>query len=106
MKKYPSLIGLIFFDCLKHYKLPLLLLVLILITAQGAIWITLENRQIADEKVRALLAKDGLEYEWDSLILESNALAGDDVIEKRARQLGLIPIDSNETVIMIKSDAK
>lgn len=93
---------LILIDLIKNYKLILFLLCLVFITAQALIWTTHENRRLLNEKTQLILAKDGLEREYQSFILELSTLTNDYIIENKAKSLGLVPIDENETVIIIE----
>lgn len=101
-KKTPFFPFLLLKDLLKRYKFILLLFILIFCAANAVIWTTNQNRKLQDEKSRMILAKDGLESEWQSLILETSTLTSDYIIEQKAEALGLVPIGENEIVIIIK----
>lgn len=97
-----SLPLLILIDLITHYKLIIFLLALVFCSANVVTWITHENRKLLNEKSQLILAKDGLESEYQSLILELSTVTNDYIIKEKANSLGLVPINDNETVIIIK----
>ena len=80
----PNLAKIILLDLFTVGRLPLLVLVLIFISAMGVVLVTHNTRQAITEKDRALVERERLDEEWRNLILEENALAEHNRVQKMA----------------------
>ena len=80
----PNLAKIILLDLFTVGRLPLLMLVLIFISAMGVVLITHNTRRAVTEKEQALVERERLDEEWRNLILEENALAEHNRVQKMA----------------------
>ncbi|WP_392566782.1 cell division protein FtsL [Utexia brackfieldae] len=99
-----SLIYHILEDLFQHYKLPLFLVVLIIISASAVLVVTQKTRLLINEREQLLLERNVLENEWRNLTLEENVLADQKRIERQAiNQLKMQYVTGKtETVIVLK----
>ncbi|WP_299019141.1 cell division protein FtsL [uncultured Photobacterium sp.] len=65
---------------------PLILLVLVLISALGVVLITHHSRQLVAQQEQLLIDRDQLDIEWRNQILEENSLAEHSRIERLAEK--------------------
>ncbi|MGF1725821.1 cell division protein FtsL [Photobacterium nomapromontoriensis] len=71
-------------DLLSVGRVPLVLLVLVLISALGVVLITHHSRQLIAQQEQLLIERDQLDIEWRNQILEENSLAEHSRIERLA----------------------
>lgn len=69
-----SLVSIIGDDLLRHAKLPLILVVLVLVSAIAVVLSSHRTRLLTAEREQLILEREALEIEWRNLILEENAL--------------------------------
>lgn len=81
-----NLARLIARDLVTVGRVPLVLLVLVLVSALGVVLITHHSRQQIAEQEQLLIERDQLDIEWRNQILEENALAEHSRIEQLAEQ--------------------
>ncbi|AWK14659.1 cell division protein FtsL [Candidatus Fukatsuia symbiotica] len=82
----PSLIKVITVDFIHSAKIPLILLVMILISAMLVVTTTYRTRSLTAERERLILERDALDIEWRNLILEENALGAHNRVERIASE--------------------
>lgn len=90
-------------DLLLNYKFPILLLIAIIISAFATIWLTQTIRKQVYEKNQIVLNIDGLKSEWNSLVLEENTLTSNNIIEAKAKSLGMDYINTKNEVIIVNN---
>ncbi|WP_367680234.1 cell division protein FtsL [Candidatus Fukatsuia anoeciicola] len=99
----PSLIKVITTDFIYNAKIPLILLVMVLISAMLVVITTYRTRLLTAERERLLLEKEALDIEWRNLILEENALSTHNRIERIASEkLKMQPVNPLQENIIIK----
>lgn len=81
-----SLIRQIGRDLLSVGRVPLVLLVLVLISALGVVYITHQSRQLVAQQELLLIERDDLDIEWRNQLLEENSLAEHSRIETQAEK--------------------
>ena len=81
-----SLAAIVRDDLLLHAKLPMLLTVLVLVSAIAVVLSSHRTRLLTAEREQLILERDSLEIEWRNLILEENALADHSRIERLAAE--------------------
>lgn len=103
-KQRNSLIYSIIEDFFLHYKLPLLLVVLIILSASAILIVTQKTRLLINEREQLLLERNVLENEWRNLTLEENVLADQKRIERQAiNKLKMEYVTGKtETVVVLK----
>ncbi|MDO6581972.1 cell division protein FtsL [Photobacterium sp. 2_MG-2023] len=96
-----SLIRQIGHDLLSVGRVPLVLLVLVLISALGVVYITHQSRQLVAQQEQLLIERDDLDIEWRNQLLEENSLAEHSRIETQAeKELDMKrPNAANEIVV-------
>lgn len=96
-----SLIRQIGRDLLSVGRVPLVLLVLVLISALGVVYITHQSRQLVAQQEQLLIERDDLDIEWRNQLLEENSLAEHSQIETQAeKELDMKrPSAANEIVV-------
>ena len=98
--RYP-LQNIILEDLLTSNKLVILLLVFIVLSALGTIWITHQTRGVVAEKGQLVLEHQALENEYLNLKLEEATQSDNTAIEAKARQLGMKRVDSEQEEVLI-----
>lgn len=97
----PNLLSIIFRDLISVGRWNLLVLILILVSAMGVVWITDHTRQAITQKDMALEQRLKLDEQWRNLILEESALAEHSRVTKLAvSELEMKRPDSNKEVIV------
>ncbi|WGW00814.1 cell division protein FtsL [Vibrio sp. YMD68] len=97
----PNLAKLIVTDLLGVGRLPLLMLILIFISAMGVVFITHHSRQSISDKNTMLIYREQLANEWRNLILEETALAEHSRVQTMAKQeLEMRRPDADKEVII------
>ncbi|UXI01639.1 cell division protein FtsL [Photobacterium sp. TY1-4] len=81
-----NLARLIARDLVTIGRVPLILLVLVLISALWVVLITHHSRQLIAEQEQLLIERDQLDIEWRNQLLEENALAEHSRIEQLAEK--------------------
>lgn len=71
-------------DLISVGRVPLVLLVLVLVSALGVVLITHHSRQLIAQQEQLLIERDQLDIEWRNQILEENSLAEHSRIERLA----------------------
>ncbi|PJC84928.1 cell division protein FtsL [Vibrio sp. HA2012] len=100
----PNLAKIILLDILSAGRWPLLILVLIFTTAMAVVMVTHSTRQVITAKDAALAERERLDEEWRNLLLEENALAEHNRVQKMAvKELEMKrPDPDKEVVISLK----
>lgn len=81
-----NLARLIARDVVSVGRVPLVLLVLVLMSALGVVLITHHSRQLIAQQEQLLIERDQLDIEWRNQILEENSLAEHSRIERLAEK--------------------
>lgn len=81
-----SLTSIIAEDLLRFGKIPLLLLILVLLSALAVVLSTHRTRLLIVEREHLMLERDALDIEWRNLILEENALGDHSRVERIATE--------------------
>ncbi len=89
MKRHPSLPRQIGHDLRTAGLVPLILLVLVLVSALSVVYTTQLSRQLVSRQDQLLMEKDNLDIEWRNLILEETALSEHSRVESMAIKRGL-----------------
>jgi len=102
--RVPSLASAIREDFVHHFKLPLLLLILIICSAISIVVVTQETRQLISQKDRLSIEQDRLDVEWRNLILEDNTLGENsrikDLVTEQSK-MGL-PNPTDEVIVKLQ----
>ncbi|KDM92747.1 cell division protein FtsL [Photobacterium galatheae] len=82
-------------------RVPLILMVLVLISALGVVYITHQSRQLVAQQEHLLIERDDLDIEWRNQLLEENSLAEHSRIETQAEKALEMkrPNANNEVVV-------
>ncbi|ORT48318.1 cell division protein FtsL [Vibrio sp. qd031] len=97
----PNLLSIIFRDLISVGRWNLLVLILILVSAMGVVWITHHTRQAITQKDMAFEQRLKLDEQWRNLILEESALAEHSRVTKLAvSELEMKRPDSKKEVIV------
>lgn len=99
--RYP-LQNIILDDLFSSNKLVMALLLLIVVSALGTIWITHQTRAVFAENGELVLEHQALENEYRNLKLEETSQSDNTRIEIIARQIGMKPIDSEQEVVILE----
>lgn len=98
-----SLASIIGDDLLRNAKLPLLLTVLVLVSAIAVVLSSHRTRLLTAEREQLILEREALEIEWRNLILEENALADHSRIERLANEkLQMLHVTPEQEQIVIQ----
>ncbi|MBP9641907.1 MAG: cell division protein FtsL [Budvicia sp.] len=81
-----SLVGIIGDDLLRSAKIPMILTVLILVSAIAVVLSSHRTRLLTAEREQLILEREALEIEWRNLILEENALADHSRVDRLANE--------------------
>lgn len=96
------LIGIIGSDLLRHGKLPLLLIA-VLVSAILVVTTTHQTRRLTAEREQMVLEKHALDIEWRNLILEENALGDHSRVERIATEkLQMQHVDPSQENIVVQ----
>jgi len=87
---------------IKHYAVTYILLMLVILSAFGVVYLTHLNRQNTAHLEQLLTQRDELDIEWRNLLLEQNSLAEHSVIESKAKKLLQMNRPAANTEIIIK----
>lgn len=101
MKKY-SLIRIIAYDIFQHGAGPLILLIVIIVSAFSIITISHQTRLLTAQKDSITEEKESLNIEWRNLILEENSLGNNSRVERfSVEKLQMIHVDPTQEHIVI-----
>lgn len=100
-ERYP-LTKIISDDLINHNKLAILLLIGVVITALGTIWVTHQTRLLTAEQGKYIQANRKLENQYIHLQLEENAKSQKARVEAAAKKFGLQPIEKEQEVILVQ----
>ena len=89
-------------DLISIGRIPLILLVLVLISAMGVVLITHHSRQLIAQQEQLLIERDQLDIEWRNQILEESSLAEHSRIERLAEQEMEMQRPSRDSEIIVK----
>lgn len=92
----------IFSDLISHNKVALLLLLLVIGTGLGTVWITHSTRLLTSERGKLLESVQKLENRFVHLHLEENSKSQKTRIEAVAKKFGLAPISKEQEVILVE----
>lgn len=87
-------------DLLLANKLVILLLLAIVASALGTVWLTHQTRMLVSEKGELIFQKQALENEYLNLQLEETTMSDKVIIEAKAITLGMKPISSDQEIIV------
>ncbi|MBN6075287.1 cell division protein FtsL [Aggregatibacter actinomycetemcomitans] len=99
--RYP-LQNIIMEDLFTSNKFVLILLLLIVITALGTVWITHQTRSLVMEKGDLVLQHQALENEFLNLKLEEATQSDNTRIEAIAKQLGMQRVTPEQEVVILE----
>lgn len=97
--RYP-LQELLIKDLLLANKIVIVLLLAIVISAIGTVWLTHQTRLLVSEKGELIFQKQALENEYLNLQLEETTMSDKVIIEAKAITLGMKPISSAQEIIV------
>ncbi|MDD1792000.1 cell division protein FtsL [Enterovibrio makurazakiensis] len=101
MERAPGLTKQIFHDLTTVGKVPLVLLVLVLLSALSVVYVTQKTRTEIAHQDRLLMERERLEVEWRNQILEEHALSEHSRVESMARNdQDMIRPDSRREIIV------
>ncbi len=100
-EKY-SLIRIIGYDIFRYGTVPLILLIMIIISAISIITISHQTRLLTAEKDLMTEEKESLDIEWRNLILEESSLGNHSRVERLSiERLQMIHIDPTQEHIVV-----
>lgn len=99
--RYP-LHHIILEDLFSANKIVIALLVMIVVTALGTVWLTHQTRILVAEKGQLMIAHQALENEFLNLKLEEATQSDNTRIEAIARQLGMKPVQPEQEVLIVE----
>ncbi len=101
-ERYP-LNNIVLEDLFASNKLAVFLLLMIVITAVGTVWITHQTRMLISEKGELVFAKQALENEYLNLKLEETTQSDNTRIENIAtQQLGMKRVEGDQEVVILE----
>lgn len=100
-KRYP-LRQIILDDLMGYNKAALILLIGVIVSALGTIWITHQTRLLIAEQGKLHQIRQKLENQYIHLQLEENTKSHKSRIESVAEKFGLQPITKEQEVILFK----
>ena len=89
-------------DLFSSNKLIVFLLIAILVSAMGAIWVTHKTRQLISENGALILQRQALENEYLNLRLEEATLSDNTRIEAIAKQFGMQRATPEQEVVILE----
>lgn len=98
-ERYP-LRQIIFEDLIRHNKVALVLLALVVTSAVATVWITHQTRLLTAEQSKLLQLNRKLETRYIHLQLEESSLSNVLKVEGVASQLGLQAVKSDQEIIL------
>ncbi|MGP1924258.1 MAG: cell division protein FtsL [Arsenophonus sp. NEOnobi-MAG3] len=100
-EKY-SLIRIIGCDIFQHGIVPLILLIVIIISAISIITVSHQTRLLTTQKDFMTEEKESLDVEWRNLILEESSLGNHSLVERLSvERLEMIHVDPMQEYIVI-----
>ncbi len=100
-EKY-SLIRIIAYDIFRHGAVPLILLIVIIISAISIVTVSHQTRLLTAQKDLMTEEKESLDIEWRNLILEENSLGNHSRVERLSvEKLQMIHVDPTQEHIVI-----
>lgn len=99
--RYP-LHQIILDDLTSHNKVAIFLLVAVVLTAIGVIWITHQTRLLTAEQGKLITANTKLDNQYIHLQLEENERGRKTRVEAAAKSFGLQPIKKEQEVILVE----
>ncbi|CAG21528.1 cell division protein FtsL [Photobacterium profundum] len=81
-----NLARLIARDIVSVGRVPVILLILILISALAVVYVTHQSRQMIAQQEQLFIERDQLDIEWRNQILEENSLAEHSRVERFAEE--------------------
>ncbi|HBO38395.1 MAG TPA: cell division protein FtsL [Pasteurellaceae bacterium] len=101
-ERYP-LQSIIMDDLFSSNKLVVFLLLIIVVTAVGTVWITHQTRMLVSEKGELTFTKQALENEYLNLKLEETTQSDNTRIEAIATlKLGMKRVESEQEVVILE----
>ena len=100
-ERYP-LHQIILDDLTAHNKVALILIIAVVATAIGTIWITHQTRLLTAEQGKLVQAQRKLENQYIHLQLEENAKSQKSRVEAAAASFGLQSIKKSKKVILVE----
>jgi cell division protein FtsL len=96
-----NLAKIIALDLLTVGRVPLLLLIVLFISAMGVVFTTHQTRQVITKKEQAMMEREHLDNEWRNLLLEETALSEHSRVQDLAeKELDMKRPDSDKEVII------
>ena len=89
-------------DLLSVGRIPVVLLVLVMVSALGVVLITHHSRQLIAQQEQLLIERDQLDIEWRNQILEESSLAEHSRIERLAEQGMDMQRPSRDSEVIVK----
>ncbi|MGQ0285746.1 cell division protein FtsL [Pasteurellaceae bacterium 22721_9_1] len=89
-------------DMFSANKVVIALLLAIVLTALGTIWVTYQTRVLVSEKGALVFEKQALENEYVNLRLEETTLSDNRYIETMATNIGMKRIDPVQEVVILE----
>ncbi|WP_439241354.1 MULTISPECIES: cell division protein FtsL [unclassified Lonepinella] len=90
-------------DIFSANKFALCLLLAIVVTAVGTVWITYQTRDLISQKARLIFEKEKLENQFKNLTLEEASLSDSGRIESMATKgLGLSRVQPEQEVVIVE----
>ena len=100
-ERYP-LFQIISDDFINHNKLPVLLLLGIVFTAIGTVWVTHQTRLLTAEQGQYIQENRKLDNQYIHLQLEENSKSQKARVEAAAKTFGLQSIQKEQEVILVE----
>ncbi|QIW15579.1 cell division protein FtsL [Pasteurellaceae bacterium RH1A] len=87
-------------DLFAHNKVALILLLAVIITALGTIWVTHQTRLLTAEQGKLTYVIQKLQNQYVHLQLEENSKSEKTRVEAVSKKFGLAPISKEQEVIL------
>lgn len=101
--RHSSLVAIIFNDFLSHYKVAMLLMVAIVITALSVVLLTSHTRVLIEQREQMILTQDKLNDEWRNLILEEEVWGKQNrVLQIATDRLGMKYVELEQEYVVIE----
>ena len=101
--RHTNLVVVIFNDLLIHYKIAILLMVAIVVTALGVVLLTSHTRILIEEREQLILDQDKLNDEWRNLILEEEVWGKPNrVLQIATDRLGMKYVELEQEFVVIE----
>lgn len=96
-----NLAKIILLDLISVGRVPLILMLMIFVSAMGVVFTTHHSRQAITEKDQSLVERERLDNEWRNLLLEETALSEHSRVQAVAKQdLDMKRPDADKEVII------